>query len=78
LGARAQARVRDVSLHTKSKAGTKAKDTFMTIVQTAKKLGVNAYDYLYDRVSGKFELPSLAQVLREKSKAELHTCAGPP
>jgi len=78
LGARAQARVRDVSLHTKSKAGTKAKDTFMSIVQTAKKLGVNAYDYIYDRVSGKFELPSLAQLIREKSKAELHTCPDPP
>ncbi len=78
LGARAQARVRDVSLHTKSKAGTKAKDTFMTIVQTAKKLGVSAYDYIYDRVSGKFERPSLAQLIREKSKAELHTCPDPP
>lgn len=78
LGARAQARVRDVSLHTKSKAGTKAKDTFMSIVQTAKKLGVSAYDYIHDRVSGKFELPSLAQLIREKSKAELHTCPDPP
>ncbi len=78
LGARAQARVRDVSLHTKSKAGTKAEDTFMTLVQTAKKLGVSAYDYIYDRVSGKFELPSLAQLIREKSKAELHTCPDPP
>ena len=78
LGARAQARVRDVSLHTKSKAGTQAKDTFMTIVQTAKKLGVSAYDYIYDRVSGKFELPSLAQLIRERSKAELHTCPDPP
>lgn len=78
LGARAQARVRDVSLHTQSKAGTQAKDTFMTLVQTAKKLGVSAYDYIYDRVSGKFELLSLAQLIREKSKAELPTCPDPP
>jgi hypothetical protein len=78
LGARAQARVRDVSLHTKSKAGTTAKDTFMTLVQTAKKLGVSAYDYIYDRVSGKFELPSLAQLIRQTSKAELHPCPDPP
>lgn len=78
LGARAQARVRDVSLHTKSKAGTQAKDTFMTLVQTAKKLGVSAYDYIYDRVSGKFELPSLAQLIRQKSNAELHTCPDSP
>ncbi len=78
LGARAQVRVRDVSLHTKSKAGTQAKDTFMTIVQTAKKLGVSAYEYIHDRVSGKFDLPSLAQLIREKSKAELPTCPDPP
>jgi len=67
LGVRTQVRARDVSLHTKSKAGTKTKDTFLSIVQTAKKLGVNIYKYLYDRVSGKLELPSLAQVIREKS-----------
>ena len=78
LAARVQARARDVSLHTKSKAGTKAKDTFMSIVQTAKKLGVNTYQYLYDRVSGKFELPSLAQLIREKSKAEPPACPNPP
>lgn len=78
LGARVQARVRDVSLHTKSEAGTKAKDTFMSIVQTAKKLGVSAYEYIHDRVSGKFELPSLAQLIREKSKAELPACPDPP
>jgi hypothetical protein len=70
LGARAQARARDVSLHTKSKAGTKAKDTFMSVVQTAKKLGVNVYDYFYDRISGRFMLPSLAQLIREKNNAQ--------
>ena len=41
LAARVQARERDVSLHTMSEAGTKAKDTFMTISQTAKKLGIS-------------------------------------
>jgi regulator of replication initiation timing len=39
LAARVQARARDVSLHTKSAAGTKIKDSLMTISQTAKKLG---------------------------------------
>ena len=50
LGARAQVRRRDVSLHTMTEDGTKANDTFLTIVWTAKKLGVSAYDYIYDRV----------------------------
>jgi len=38
LSAHVQARARDVSLHTMSENGTKIKDTFMTISQTAKKL----------------------------------------
>lgn len=67
LAARVQARKRDVSLHTMSEAGTKAKDTFMTISQTAKKLGVRTYEYIRDRISGELKLPSLAQLIREKS-----------
>jgi hypothetical protein len=67
LAARVQARIRDVSLHTMSKKGTEVKDTFMTISQTAKKLGVRTYEYIYDRVSEKYELPSLAQLIEQKS-----------
>ena len=67
LAARVQVRDRDVSLHTMSKAGTRVKDTFMTISQTAKKLGVRTYEYIYDRVSGAYEMPSLADVMIEKS-----------
>jgi hypothetical protein len=67
LAARAKVRKRDVSLQTVTDKGTKANDTFMTIVQTAKKLGVSAYDYIFDRVSNKFEMKSLAQLIREKS-----------
>jgi hypothetical protein len=40
LGARAQARERDVSLHTITHEGTESHDSFLTIVQTAKKLAV--------------------------------------
>lgn len=68
LGARVQARARDISLHTMSKEGTKIKDTFMTLSQTAKKLGVRTYDYIRDRVSGELKLPSLAQLIREASQ----------
>ena len=67
LGARAQVRRRDVSLQTITEEGTKAHDTFLKIVQTAKKLGINAYDYIFDRVSKKFELPSLAEIITRKS-----------
>ena len=68
LGARAQARVRDVSFQTRSDAGTKIKDTFMTINQTAKKLGVSFYDYVYDRVTGQCQLPSLADLIIQKAQ----------
>jgi hypothetical protein len=70
LGARAQVRKRDVSLHTMTKDGTKANDTFLTIGQTAKKLGVRVYEYIYDRVSERFRMPSLAELIRAKSFPE--------
>ena len=73
LGARVQARARDISLHTMSEDGTKIKDTFMTISQTAKKLGVRTYDYIRDRVSGELKLPSLAQLIHEKSQGIIVT-----
>ena len=56
-------RHRDVSLHTKNKEGTKARDVFLSMINTAKKLGVNFYDYLVDRLSNKFELPSLVELI---------------
>lgn len=67
LGARVQARKRDVSLQTKNAKGTKSKDSLMTIVETAKKLGVNTFRYIYDRLSGKREMPSLADLIRQRS-----------
>ncbi len=69
LGARVQARARDVSFQTRSNKGTLIKDTFMTINQTAKKLGVSFYDYVYDRVTGQFKLPSLAELITQKAQA---------
>jgi hypothetical protein len=65
LGARVQARVRDVSFQTRSELGTKIKDTFMTINQTAKKLGVSFYEYVYDRVTEQYKLPSLANLIAQ-------------
>jgi hypothetical protein len=69
-GARIQKRREDVSLHTKSKEGTRAKDTMMSVVASCKKLGVSAYQFIYDRVTQTFALPSLAQLIREKTKTE--------
>ena len=69
LGARAQARYRDISFHTINKKGTEAKDTFMTIVETAKKTAVNSYQYFRDRISKKFEMSSLASLIQANGQA---------
>jgi len=69
LGARVQARYRDISYHTINEKGTEAKDTFMTIVETAKKLSINTYQYFLDRISKKFAMPSLASLIQEKIQA---------
>ena len=75
LGAQAQVRRRDVSLQTKTKEGTDASDTFLTIVETAKKLCVNGYDYIFDRVSKRFKLPSLADMIKKKTfQSEIGFC----
>lgn len=60
LGARVSARRRDVSLHSRSPRGARAMDIFTTLVQTLKKLGLSAYAYLRDRLSGALQLPPLA------------------
>ncbi len=61
LGARKRVRKRVISYGTRSDDGTKAWDTFMTISATAKKLGVNFYNYIYDRILGAYEMLSLAK-----------------
>lgn len=68
LAARVQARKRDVSLHTMTDEGTKANDIFLTIVETAKKLGVNQFEYIKDRVSKKYQISSLANRIQHVSK----------
>jgi hypothetical protein len=67
-GARAQARKRDISFHTKTNSGTLAKDVMMTVVQTARKLEVNIYQYLYDRISKIMKMPSLAEEILIQSR----------
>jgi len=67
LGARARVRKRDVSFGPRTKEGARAWDTFMTLAATAKKLGVNFHHYILDRVSGANALPSLAEIIRQRS-----------
>jgi len=67
LAARQQARKRDVSLHTIVPDGTRANDTFLSIVETCKKLRINCYDYFLDRICRLFLIPPLADMITAKS-----------
>ena len=67
LGARDQGRRRDISFHTMSHAGTESKDTFMTLAQTARKMTVNFYHYLLDRITQTQAMPSLAELITQKN-----------
>jgi Transposase IS66 family len=68
LGARQRVRKRDVSLQARTKQGIGAWDTFQTLVSTAKKLEVNIYHYLHDRIAQTNRLPSLAQLIEERAQ----------
>ena len=72
-GAQHQARLRDIHLQTKNTKGTEVKDTFATIVKTARKLKVNVMDYLHDRVTKKFAMPSLASLILKKQNPSFDT-----
>jgi hypothetical protein len=69
LGARQRVRKRDVSLQARTREGIMAWDTFQTLVDTATKLGVNIYQYLFDRITQTHLLPSLAQLIAERAHA---------
>ena len=66
LAVRKEVRHRDISLQTRTEKGTQAKDVFFTIIQTAKKLGVNAYQYIMDRVNKKFTMTPLHILIQQK------------
>jgi regulator of replication initiation timing len=68
LGARQRVRKRDVSLQARTREGIGAWDTFQTLVSTAKKLEVNIYQYLHDRIAQTNKLPSLAQLIEERAQ----------
>ena len=61
-------RKRDVSFGPRTRDGAKAWDTFMTLTETATKLGVSFYHYIHDRVSGAYHMPSLADLITERAK----------
>jgi hypothetical protein len=67
LAVRQRVRKRTISFGPRTDDGAAAWDTFNTLNETAKKLGVNFYAYIHDRVSGNRRLPSLASLILHQS-----------
>ena len=69
LAARRRVRKRDISFGPRTPDGVAAWDTFMTLADTAKKLGVSFFAYVYDRVAGVNVLPRLANIIAQRAPA---------
>ncbi len=67
LGARQRVRKRTISFGPRTVEGAKAWDTFMSLAATTKQLGLSFFHYLFDRVTGAYELPALAQLIDERA-----------
>jgi len=65
---RRRVRKRDVSFGPRTNDGTRAWDTFATLMATTKKLGVSFYRYVYDRVSATNDIPNLADLIVERAQ----------
>ena len=68
LGARQRVRKRDVSFGPRTADGAQAWDTFMTLGETAKKLGVSFYHYLRDTITRAYQLPRLADSIAARAQ----------
>lgn len=66
LGARARVRKRDVSFGPRSEEGVAAWDIFMTLAETAKKLNVSFFGYIFDRISGTNKMVNLSDLIAGK------------
>ena len=68
LDARQRVRKRKISFGPRVAEGTRAWDTFMSLAGTTRKLGVNFYRYIQDRISGASQIPQLASIIEERAK----------
>jgi len=61
---REYARLRKISGGTRSEAGKRCRDTFMSLKKTCRKLGISFQKYLCDRIRGTGEIPQLSDLMR--------------
>ena len=60
-------RKRDVSFGPRTETGKHAWDTFMTLAETSRKLGVSFYAYMRDRITGACVIPPLAELVTQSA-----------
>ena len=60
---------RKVSSGTRSDLGRRCRDTFMSLKQTCRKLGVSFWHYLTDRISHTNGIPPLPDLIRQRAAA---------
>ena len=58
-----------ISGGTRSEVGQKIRDTFLSLKQTCRKLGINFMLFLQDRVRGQYTIPRLATIICERAVA---------
>jgi hypothetical protein len=61
---------RKISGGTRSTAGRRCRDTFASLKKTCRKLGVNFWNYLQDRVRRLGKIPRLTDLIRERAAAK--------
>ena len=64
---REYAKRRKVSGGTRSEAGRKSRDTFISLKKTCRKLGISFWAYLKDRLLGANQIPRLSDLMRHKA-----------
>ncbi len=60
---------RKISGSTRSDSGRRCRDTFASLKKTCRKLGVNFWHYLQDRIRGLGRIPRLAELIQQKAVA---------
>ena len=67
---RGYVKVRKISGGTRSAAGRRARDTFSSLKKTCRKLGVNFWAYLKDRIRGLGTIPWIPNLIRQRAGQE--------
>ncbi len=57
---------RKIIIQTRSKNGTKACETMLSLYDTCRKLNISFYDYVRNRISRRNKIPRLADLIAER------------